>query len=221
MHAAFIANEMEIPSVIVPFSPGHFSAFGCLGSDLRQTFAQSCRFELVEEGWKDIETKVHEMEELALASIKVDFPDIASVEIEREFGMRYVGQSWELSVRVPKTVSSTQELGKVFESAYRRRYEHVHELPIECVEMRVTVIGPVEGAVDSLGSEVSTHPVEKSRKVYFDGAYYETQIYDRNALHGLVMGPALIEEDGALTVLPPGWRLEVGQARELRLQPNA
>ncbi|GIS87547.1 MAG: hypothetical protein CM1200mP18_02570 [Gammaproteobacteria bacterium] len=35
------------------------------------------------------------------------------------------------------------------------------------------------------------------------------------------MGPALIEEDGALTVLPPGWRLEVGQARELRLQPNA
>jgi len=221
MHAAFIANEMEIPSVIVPFSPGHFSAFGCLGSDLRQTFAQSCRFELAEEGWKDIETKVHEMEELALASIKVDFPDIASVEVEREFGMRYVGQSWELSVRVPKTVSSTQELGKVFESAYRRRYEHVHELPIECVEMRVTVIGPVEGAVDSLGSEVSTHPVEKSRKVYFDGAYYETQIYDRNALHGLVMGPALIEEDGALTVLPPGWRLEVGQARELRLQPNA
>ena len=221
MHAAFIANEMEIPSVIVPFSPGHFSAFGCLGSDLRQTFAQSCRFELVEEGWKDIETKVHEMEELALASIKVDFPDIASVEIEREFGMRYVGQSWELSVRVPKTVSSTQELGKVFESAYRRRYEHVHELPIEGVEMRVTVIGPVEGAVDSLGSEVSTHPVEKSRKVYLDGAYYETQIYDRNALHGLVMGPALIEEDGALTVLPPGWRLEVGQARELRLQPNA
>ena len=220
MHAAFIANEMEIPSVIVPFSPGHFSAFGCLGSDLRQTFAQSCRFELVEEGWKDIETKVHEMEELALASIKVDFPDIASVEVEREFGMRYVGQSWELSVRVPKTVSSTQELGKVFESAYRRRYEHVHELPIECVEMRVTVIGPVEGAVDSLGNEVSTHPVEKSRKVYFDGAYYETQIYDRNALHGLVMGPALIEEDGALTVLPPGWRLEVGQARELRLQPN-
>ena len=221
MHAAFIANEMEIPSVIVPFSPGHFSAFGCLGSDLRQTFAQSCRFELVEEGWKDIETKVHEMEELALASIKVDFPDIASVEVEREFGMRYVGQSWELSVRVPKTVSSTQELGKVFESAYRRRYEHVHELPIECVEMRVTVIGPVEGAVDSLGTEVSTNPVKKSRKVYFDDAYYETQIYDRNALHGSVIGPALIEEDGALTVLPPGWRLEVGQARELRLQPNA
>ena len=220
MHAAFIANEMEIPSVIVPFSPGHFSAFGCLGSDLRQTFAQSCRFELTEEGWKDIETKVHEMEELALASIKVDFPDIASVEIEREFGMRYVGQSWELSVRVPKTVSSTKELGKVFESAYRRRYEHVHELPIECVEMRVTVIGPVEGAVDSLGTEVSAHPVKKSRKVYFDGAYYETQIYDRNALHGSVIGPALIEEDGALTVLPPGWRLEVGQARELRLQPN-
>ena len=221
MHAAFIANEMEIPSVIVPFSPGHFSAFGCLGSDLRQTFAQSCRFELVEEGWKDIETKVHEMEELALASIEVDFADIDSVEVEREFGMRYVGQSWELSVRVPKTVSSTQELGKVFESAYRRRYEHVHELPIECVEMRVTVIGPVEGAVDSLGTEIPTHPVKRNRKVYFDGAYYETQIYDRNAVHGSVIGPALIEEDGALTVVPPGWRLEVGQARELRLQPNA
>jgi N-methylhydantoinase A len=221
MHAAFIANEMEIPSVIVPFSPGHFSAFGCLGSDLRQTFAQSCRFELVEEGWKDIETKVHEMEELALASIEVDFADIDSVEVEREFGMRYVGQSWELSVRVPKTVSSTQELGKVFESAYRRRYEHVHELPIECVEMRVTVIGPVEGAVDSLGTEIPTHPVKRNREVYFDGAYYETQIYDRNAVHGSVIGPALIEEDGALTVVPPGWRLEVGQARELRLQPNA
>ena len=221
MHAAFIADEIEIPSVIVPFSPGHFSAFGCLGSDLRQTFAQSCRFGLSDESWNDIEAKLHEVESLAMESIKVDFPDIDSVEVEREFGMRYVGQSWELSVRVPKTVSSTQELGEVFESAYRRRYEHVHELPIECVEMRVTVIGPVAGPVCSLGAEIARATVKRTRQVYFDGAYYETDIYDRNALPGSVIGPALIEEDGALTVLPPGWRLEVGQARELRLQPNA
>jgi N-methylhydantoinase A len=156
-----------------------------------------------------------------MTSIKVDFPDINSVEVEREFGMRYVGQSWELSVRVPKTVSSTQELGEVFESAYRRRYEHVHELPIECVEMRVTVIGPIAGPVCSLGAEVAMAPAKRTRQVYFDGAYYETDIYDRNALSGSLIGPALIEEDGALTVLPPGWCLAVGQARELRLRPNA
>ena len=178
-------------------------------------------FVLTDERRADLKAKLDEVESLAMTSIKVDFPDIDSVEVEREFGMRYVGQSWELSVRVPKTVSSTQELREVFESAYRRRYEHVHALPIECVEMRVTVIGPVTGPVCSLDAEVATAPVKRTRQVYFDGAYYETDIYDRNALPGSVIGPALIEEDGALTVLPPGWRLEVGQTRELRLQPNA
>ena len=143
------------------------------------------------------------------------------MEVEREFGMRYIGQSWELSVRIPKTLSSTQELGEVFELAYRRRYEHVHELPIECVEMRVTVIGPVAGPVCSLDAGVATATVKRTRQVYFDGAYCETNIYERNALPASIIVPALIEEDGALTVLPPGWRLEVGQAGELRLHSNA
>ncbi|MEK6610379.1 MAG: hydantoinase/oxoprolinase family protein, partial [Gemmatimonadota bacterium] len=38
MHAALIAEELEIPRVVVPVAPGNFSAFGSLISDLRRDY---------------------------------------------------------------------------------------------------------------------------------------------------------------------------------------
>ena len=41
MHAAFLAEELEIAVVIVPRFPGAFSAWGMLETDLRRDFSRS------------------------------------------------------------------------------------------------------------------------------------------------------------------------------------
>ncbi len=50
--------------------------------------------------------------------------------------------------------------------------------------------------------------IVERREVYFEGAYRETPIYDRARLplDVEIEGPAIVEEEGSTTVLPPGWR---------------
>ena len=42
LHAAAIAREIGIRRVLIPLSPGHFSAYGMLFSDLRRDYVRSC-----------------------------------------------------------------------------------------------------------------------------------------------------------------------------------
>jgi len=41
LHAAEIARELHIPTLIVPRVPGHFSAFGMLMADLRHDYVRT------------------------------------------------------------------------------------------------------------------------------------------------------------------------------------
>jgi N-methylhydantoinase A/oxoprolinase/acetone carboxylase beta subunit len=55
--------------------------------------------------------------------------------------------------------------------------------------------------------------------VHFDGTPRRVPVYERSRLPGggTVAGPALIEEMGATTVIPPGWAAAVGEWGELTL----
>jgi N-methylhydantoinase A len=220
MHAAFIADELEISKVVIPVSPGHFSAFGCLSSDLRQTHVRSCRFKVVDDEWSQIESLSAALEAQAINSIGSDGLSTDQLRIEREFGLRYVGQSWELDVSVPHNVKSAEALSGAFELAYRQRYQHVHKLSVECVSIRVTVIGPVQAPIIGSDFERANACEVTHRSVYFGSGFHDTPVYIRASLPNSVRGPALIEESGALTVVPPGWRVSIGGESELRLEKN-
>lgn len=49
------------------------------------------------------------------------------------------------------------------------------------------------------------------RKVFFQGEFWDTPIYERELLPSeeILNGPRIIEEHGATTVVPPGWRFKV------------
>ena len=218
MHAAFIADELEIQQVVVPPSPGNFSAFGCLGSDLRQTLVRSQRIDTRTGTFEELESTFQSLENDACAVLLADGLEDVALGVERELGMRYLGQSWELAVRVPLTTASMDELVELFHTAHERRYGHADDHPAEIVSARVTVVGAVRGPrlapVPARGGASPT-----VRPVYFAGEYSDTEIWSRDALPtGLsIAGPALVEEMGALTVVPPGWSARVGELGELRL----
>jgi N-methylhydantoinase A len=71
-----------------------------------------------------------------------------------------------------------------------------------------TVAGTVEGARRVV------------RPVHFGGEWIESPVYRREALPLAARfgGPAIVEEMGATTVVPPGWAGRVGELGQLVLE---
>jgi N-methylhydantoinase A len=59
-----------------------------------------------------------------------------------------------------------------------------------------------------------------TRAVIFEGASHEAQLFDRERLPpgAVISGPALIEESGSSTVVPPGWTAEVDRIGSIVLR---
>ena len=79
---------------------------------------------------------------------------------------------------------------------------------------RTAELAPRGSAHDGRDCEAATRPV------FFDGAWCDTRVVLRTSLTARagVEGPALVEEMGSVTVVPPGWRTEVGADGEFHLQ---
>lgn len=222
MHAALVADELEIPRVIVPPAPGNFSAFGSLISDLRREYVRtrltntrSARLEEVEAAFAELEREVRE--DLAREGVPP-----AAVSTRRMLGMRYVGQSWELIVRYPDGATSMAAIEEAFHRAHERRYGHAGPGPVEIVNFRLTGVGAVPKPVlprwSADGSLAAARRTE--RRVCFAGEFVPVPVYQRERLplEVAVHGPAIVEEMGATTVVPPGWTGSVGPWGELVLQ---
>ena len=140
--------------------------------------------------------------------------------------MRYVGQSWELVVPVASGVDSMRDVERAFPAAHSKRYGHGTDAPAEVVTVRVTATQCTAkpdlraAAHDGADSAVPAAAPARARPVFFGGAWRDTAVLARPALAAgaCVPGPALVEEMGAVTVVPPGWRLEVGAVGELHLR---
>ncbi len=135
--------------------------------------------------------------------------------------MRYVGQSWELPVKMPAGADTMGVLETAFRQAHQRRYGHATDGPAEIVNVRLTAIGAIPKPAfprwAASGTAGATQPAV--RQVVFGGERMPTSVYRRDRLPGAVPfeGPAIVEEMGATTVIPPGWTAAVGMAGEITL----
>jgi N-methylhydantoinase A len=221
MHAALIAAELEIPRVIVPPGPGNFSALGSLISDLRHDHVRTRLLDLRRASFADVTATFGEMEGEARARLAGEGIAPDDMTTQRTLGMRYIGQSWELAVRVPDSLESIAALEALFRRAHERRYGFQHEGPAEVVTFRLTAIGRVaKPSLPTVGADGTLDgAIIERRDVYFDGAWVAVPVYARERLAADVAfaGPALVEEMGAVTVVPPGWRGRVGRLGEITL----
>jgi N-methylhydantoinase A len=214
LQAAAIADELGMQTVVVPPMPGNFSAFGLLVADVRRDF---------------VRTRVATVDLLSPAEIRAMLAgllDDGERELEaagfpperRRFAatldMRYSGQSFELSVPVDIDLDDLAKIVKAFEAVYELRYGGTTTAPVEVVSYRVAAWGlsdkPALPPVDGEGRTIAAATFG-ARPVIFDGATHSVPIIDRERMPpGLaVAGPAVIEEAGSSTVVPPGWSIEL------------
>ncbi|MEM8973332.1 MAG: hydantoinase/oxoprolinase family protein [Pseudomonadota bacterium] len=214
MHAAFIADELEIARVLVPPNPGNFSALGAILSDVRHDYVRTHLIPLADETLTEADRLFADMEEIGRARMSTDQISADRISVRRSCGMRYVGQSWELEIEFDPSNSSSEEVARAFGEAHHQRYGHSADDPIEIVSLRLSIIG--ETLKPKLQEPVRDEPVTEAqtgtRQTFIGGRWLSAAVYDRAKLRrdANFEGPALIEEPGASTVVPPGWRVTMG-----------
>ena len=220
MHGALVAAELDIEHVIVPPNPGNFSAFGCLVSDLRITRTRTVLVETRRGAWTTVADVFGSLLRESGSELEREGVGASDIVFRRELGMRYVGQSWELVVPIAPGVDSLREAELAFHAAHAKRYGHGVDAPAEVVTVRVTASARTARPALHGPEHDDTDANARTRPVFFGGAWSDTAVLARPALGAgtAVAGPALVEEMGAVTVVPPGWRLEVGTIGEFHLR---
>ena len=220
MHGALVASELDVDHIVIPPSPGNFSAFGCLVSDLQITRTRTLLVETRRGEWSTVAEAFAVLEREGRAELKGEGVAASDVVFRRELGMRYVGQSWELVVSIASEVDSMRAAELAFHAAHAKRYGHGPDAPAEVVTVRVTAVArTAKPALPRPAHDIADAGI-RTRPVHFDGAWSDTAVLARPALAAgaAVSGPALVEEMGSVTVVPPDWRLEVGAIGEFHLR---
>lgn len=215
LHAAELAEELEMSQVILPKWPGLTSAYGCLVVDTRHDLAKTyiARSETVDFSALDDEFVALEAEAVKRLSSEGFAPE--AMRIERQIDMRYLGQWRSLSV----DATGAAELGTMlerFHAEHQQTYAYSEpERSVEIYGLRVTGLGLVEELDLSTGTAAGAGGAigGRTRQVYFTGvdAFVETTILSAHQLAeaGGVQGPAIVEQSDTTLVVPPHWTAEV------------
>ena len=210
MHVCALAEELGIGHVIVPPSPGMFSALGLLTADLFHDYSRPVIRDAEEADPAELERLYREMEVDGAATLSQEGIPERHRSFQRTLDIRYRGQGFELSVdtRKPVTRSSIAESVKAFHVKHNEVYGYsAEEEPTEIVNAKLRVIGFLEKPKLRRRRRNRSDPSPDHRRVFYEnlGEWVETEVHRRAALNGLREGPAVIEQYDATTVVYPGW----------------
>jgi N-methylhydantoinase A len=208
VHANALARDAEMPTLLIPPSPGIFSATGLLATDLKRDAATTIMRRLDEVDPDEVESVFAELEGAGAEELSREGLTGDRVEFVRQIDMRYVGQSYEL------TIPAGDGLLERFHAEHDRVYGFAAPAePVELVSLRLTSVGRIaKPPVRTVEAGDDVEPKER-RKVYFaeTNGYVDCPIYDRYALPaGMTFaGPAVVEEFDSTTVVHPGFAVTV------------
>lgn len=223
LHVASVAHSLGVPEVLIPPFPGVFSAVGLLLADLRvdKIWTQASRSSDVDPA--EVQAQFERITERALDELRVEgYPGVP--EILRSINMRYLGQNYEHEIPVPDETVTPTMLERAFASfaeMHRARYGYEIEGEIiELVSFKVTVIGRRPAVELHEPPRDERRPDGGTREVFFRGrGWTDARVLHRSALAvgDAHAGPALVQEEGSTTLVPPGMTLRKSELGSLIL----
>ena len=216
LHAALVADEIGIPRVIVPPSPGAFSAFGALCSALSKDRSRTLLETLDDDSLAAAEPAFAAMLDEVREEFGAEATNLTALVEERQFDLRYRGQAHELTVTVPRG-STAADVMQRFEAAFERQFGRRDSgRGIQMVNIRLIGRIPVEAPAWTAPGGGSGQPTGTRRVA---GLAEPCPVWSRtDILPGTtIAGPAIVEEMSATTWLPPGWRLSLGVIGQMEL----
>ena len=210
VHAAGMARDLGIKRVVVPPAPGLFSAVGLLEAQPEHHFVQTYFSRTFQDDAGAIRDAYQGMEARAAKALEEQSYDASEFTWHRSADLRYVGQAHELTVEVPASTLSPDDLvalGDAFGDEHERTYGHkAEDEPMEIVNLRVTTRSSTsnsrpEGLVPTTGHHEGTR-----REAYFgpEHGLLPTPVVTRSDIKGEGRrGPLIVEEYDATVLVPP------------------
>ena len=231
LHAAFMAENLGIGTVLIPPNGGLLSAYGMLFADVIKDYSQTVLWQL-EKGSnealaKGLDAGFDALLTRAENEMKTEGFTSDQLKVNRSIDMRYAGQSYELNIPYIKVANASrakiQRLVERFHTAHAQRFGYARtDAPAEVVNLRLTAIGktdkPPIRTVPLAGPDASKALTLQS-PVIFEGEALSTDFYRREALRpgNRIVGPAIVTEFSATTVIPPNFSAVVDVYQNLIL----
>jgi N-methylhydantoinase A len=227
LHASAIARELGIRRVLIPFAPGHFSAFGMLFGNLRYDYVRSCFRGLQDADLSEIEALFGDLEQQGRSALGGTKAAPSEIRLIRYADMRYVGQEHAVTVHLCPELFVAQDrdgMKRAFDAVHLQRYgTSAPDEPAQLVSLRVAAVGMLpKPSLQSAAAGPRDAPSHvRSKPVFFRSTgFVETPVHIRERLRAgdRIDGPALIEEHASTTVLQPGDVLSVDRLGNLDIQ---
>jgi N-methylhydantoinase A len=201
-----IAEELEMPTLLVPAVASVLCATGMLLTDLKHDFVRTyiTRFSKLDPA--RLQRLVEEMSAEGEAQLAAEGLDASRVEHEIALDLRYVKQYHEVTLPVPRAAvagADLTQIARAFHAEHDRLYGYQLAdggTDLELINVRVRSIGRTDKpafAKRKAGGRDPGAALKKRRRAWVPerGAFEEVPVYDGHALlaGNVVEGPALVE----------------------------
>ena len=212
-HACLLAQEIQIPHILVPPFPGTTCALGAVIADIKADYIRSFRKPLAGIDINAVRAAYRELETQARDWLARESQFIEGVEVRRSADLRYIGQAFNLEadLRLGSAELTIEALAASFHETYERIYHNSDPAaPVELINIRVRIVGrspPLNLRRLADVSHGSRPESAGTRRIYYGGTFHDAALYERSSLRPghEVTGPAIIEQYDTTTLVAPGY----------------
>jgi N-methylhydantoinase A len=229
VHAAAVAQDLNIGRVLVPESPGAFSAFGLLCADVVHDYIRSDLQPMDGLDPGHVEEAYATLEERAKSELRDEGLGDEQAEFMREMDLRYAGQGYELRIPLDGISAPLDRNGlEAIVERFHERHQAVHGhaargADVEAVSYRVRAIVAVPKLEITARSPATAEeaPAPAGTRTVSDGKGNQVtaDIWRRADVPPEVAmaGPIIVEQLDSTTVVPPGWSVRCDAYGNLEL----
>ena len=224
-HACLVADALGMTKVFVHPMAGVLSAYGMGLADQSLIREQAIELRLSQEVIPALLEAIQILSETARVALSAQIGSGGDIEVLERVHVRYEGSDTALMV----PMGSLGEITQSFEAAYQQRFAFLmagKALMVEAVSVEAVVKGE-PALVEPVQPLSATRqvPVKATVRMFTAGSdgnsrWWQAGLYDRETLRpgDRMIGPAIVAEKNATTVVEPGWQAEVTEMNHLILQ---
>lgn len=215
LHAAWMAERLGMPKVVMPPMAGAFSAVGLLAAPPRRTVVQSVLQQLPKTAHR--QALFAPLEKRLRTDLQADGIPARGIQVRKILELRSHGQAAEFPL-----LEGPQLLQR-FHQEHQRRFGYTREdQPVVLVSVRVQADGPAHNPWLAQRTRKHAAKAVESRQAVIaeGGGRCQAQWYVREFLKpgARLIGPAIVAEYSGTTVVPAGWSARVDGFGALELQ---
>jgi 5-oxoprolinase (ATP-hydrolysing) len=222
-HACLVADALGMQRVFIHPFAGVLSAYGMGLADVRTIRQQAVEEPLTNAKLTSLQPVFDQLGLVASNDVKQQGIAAAQISLLNTVAMKYSGTDTTIEL-VIKQGSDQINLKAEFEQIYRQRYGFLmpnRTLVIESVN--VEAIGSTQSAQESalpVVAQKRSVPIHAQVPTYMADQACNANVYLRDQLQpgDVLLGPAIIKESTATTIVEPQWRLTVTPLNHLLLE---